>query len=307
MRVAVTGAAGRLGSAVVARLSDPEHRAEFDVLGWTRAEFDLDEPDPIRARIAAERPDLVMHAAAWTDVDGCAREPELALRRNGHATEVLARACVAAGASMLLVSTNEVFDGERTDGRAYRPGDPPNPANAYGRSKLAGEVAAAEAFAAAAAFAPEAFAAAGRGAALGIVRTSWLFGPGKPDFPAKIAAAARAAVAEGRALRLVTDEVGTPTYVPDLADALVRLALADISGIHHVVNAGVASRAEWARDVLERLGINVAIEEISLADHARPSRPPRWGVLEATPLPGGPLRSWREAMGDRFGAGRHMD
>ena len=296
MRVAVTGAAGRLGSALVSRLSDAENRWVFDVLGWTRAEFDLDEPDPIAERIAADRPDLVVHAAAWTDVDGCAREPELAVRRNGDATRVLARACAAAGASMLLVSTNEVFDGERTDGRGYHAGDEPNPANPYGRSKLAGEVGAAEAFA-----------AGDRATALGIVRTSWLFGPGKPDFPARIAAAARGAVAEGRALRLVTDEVGTPTYVPDLADAIVRLARADVRGIHHVVNAGVASRAEWARDGLDRLGIDVAIEEISLADHARPSRPPRWGVLEATPLPGGPLRSWRAAMGDRFGAGRNTD
>ena len=91
--------------------------------------------------------------------------------------------------------------------------------------------------------------------------------------------------------------------MPDLADAIVRLALADVRGIHHVVNAGVASRAEWARDVLERLGIDVAIEEISLADHVRPSRPPRWGVLEATPLPGGPLRPWRTAMAERLTAG----
>ena len=190
---------------------------------------------------------------------------------------------------MLLVSTNEVFDGERTDGVGYRPDDEASPANPYGRSKLAGEVGATEAF------------DDGRWAGtLGIVRTSWLFGPGKPDFPARIAAAAQAAVSEGRALRLVIDEVGTPTFVPDLADAVIRLAEAEFGGIHHVVNAGTASRAEWARDVLERLGIDVPIEEISLADHVRPSRPPRWGVLEATPLPGGPLRAWRDAMRDRF-------
>jgi dTDP-4-dehydrorhamnose reductase len=297
MRVAVTGAAGRLGSAVVSRLSEAKNRDEFDVLEWTRAEFDLDEPDPISERIAADRPDLVVHAAAWTDVDGCAREPELAVRRNGDATRILARACAAAGASMLFVSTNEVFDGERTDVQAYHAGDEPNPANPYGRSKLAGEVGATEAFATGGSVA----------GSLGIVRTAWLFGSGTPDFPARIAAAARVAAADGRSLRLVTDEIGTPTYVPDLADALVQLVRTDNHGIHHVVNEGIASRAQWARDVLDRLGINVAIEEISLADHARPSRPPRWGVLEATPLPGGPLRSWQAAMGDRFGAGRNMD
>lgn len=291
MRVAVTGATGRLGSALVARLSQSDSDGSNDILAWTRAEFDLDNPLPGARRVAEDRPDLVIHAAAWTDVDGCARDPELALRRNGEATQVLAQACAGAGASMILVSTNEVFDGERTDRRGYRPDDPASPANPYGRSKLVGEAAASAAFATKTA------------ALLGIVRTSWLFGPGKPDFPARIAAAARAATAEGRALRLVTDEIGTPTYVPDLADAIVRLAGARTSGVHHVVNSGIASRAEWARDVLHRLGMSVAIEEISVADHIRPSRPPRWGVLEATPLPSGPLRPWQEAMADRVGLG----
>ena len=289
MRVAVTGAGGRLGSALVARLGDATRDAAADVIGWTRADFDLDDPAPGAGRVAEQRPDLVIHAAAWTDVDGCARDPEAALRRNGEATAVLARACVAAGASLLLVSTNEVFDGDRTDGRGYRPDDTVNPPNAYGRSKLAGELAAAKAFEGA------------PGAELGIVRTAWLFGEGKPDFPAKIVAAARSALADGRAMRLVTDEIGSPTYVPDLADAIARLA-GDVAGIHHVVNAGIASRADWARDVLSRLGIEVAIEEIGLRDLDRPSRPPRWGVLEPTPVPGGPLRSWRDAMADRIAA-----
>lgn len=294
MRVAVTGVAGRLGSALAARLSGAEDRGAFDVVGWTRTEFDLDDPDPVARRIAADRPDLVIHAAAWTDVDGCAREPELAMQRNGEATTTLARACADAGASLILVSTNEVFDGERTDRLGYHPDDTANPANPYGRSKLAGEVGATEAFTSD---------SGSRVRSLGIVRTAWLFGSGKPDFPARIAAAAQVAAAEDRSLRLVTDEVGTPTYVPDLADAIVRLARTDFRGIHHVVNAGTASRAEWARDVLDRLGIDVAIEEISLADHVRPSRPPRWGVLEASPLPGGLLRHWHEAMTDRVAAG----
>ena len=101
-------------------------------------------------------------------------------------------------------------------------------------------------------------------------------------------------------MRLVNDEFGTPTYVPDLADAIARLAGAGFGGVHHVVNAGSASRADWAHDVLQRLGIDVAVEEISLDDYPRPSRPPRWGVLEATALPGGALRDWRAAMADRL-------
>jgi dTDP-4-dehydrorhamnose reductase len=291
MRVAITGAAGRLGAALVTRLSG-EPDGTVDLRPWTRSEFDLDAPGDVGRRLATDRPTLVIHAAAWTDVDACARDPELAMRRNGEATTALARACADAGVSLMVMSTNEVFDGDRTDGRGYRPDDPVNPPNAYGRSKLAGEVGAAAAF--------DGMASSPVSPALGIVRTSWLFGPGKPDFPAKIVAAARSASAEGRSLRLVNDEFGTPTYVPDLADAIARLAGVDFRGIHHIVNAGTASRADWARDVLGRVGVEVPIEEVSLSEFDRPSTPPRWGVLEATALPGGPLRHWREAMTDRL-------
>lgn len=288
MRIGVTGAGGRLGSALVARFSGSAD-ASPEVIGWTRKEFDLDEPAAVAQRISSDRPDLVVHAAAWTDVDGCAREPELAMRRNGDATRMLAEACAEAGASLIVVSTNEVFDGERVDRQGYRPDDAVNPPNAYGRSKLAGEVGASEAYL-----------ATTSGSTLTIVRTAWLFGAGKPDFPARIAAVARAAAAEGRTLRLVTDEIGTPTFVVDLADAIARLAAAGSTGVHHVVNDGTASRAEWARDVFERLGLEVSIEETSLDAFPRASRPPRWGVLEATDLPGGPLRPWRDAMADRM-------
>ena len=282
--VAVTGSAGRLGSELVRQLT----LDGWSVRAWTRTEFDLDDPGPVAGRIATDSPDLVIHAAAWTDVDGCARDPDLALARNGRATAVLAAACRAADASLLIVSSNEVFDGTRTDGLGYGPADATNPPNPYGRSKLAAEQGALEAF--------------GGYAGLGIVRTAWLFGEGKPDFPARIAAAARAAVAEGRTLRLVVDEIGTPTYVPDLAAAIVALAPGRIDGVHHVVNAGIASRAEWARDVFERLQIRVPVDEVELDQFARPSTPPRWGVLAPTPVPGGSLRPWREAMADRMGA-----
>ena len=124
--------------------------------------------------------------------------------------------------------------------------------------------------------------------------------PGKPDFPAKIVAAARAALADGRAMRLVNDESARRRTSPDLADAIAGLAGADVRGIHHVVNAGIASRADWARDVLGRAGRRGPDRGGRLARLSRPSTPPRWGVLEPTPLPGGPLRDWREAMADRI-------
>jgi len=290
VRVAITGAGGRLGSALLEAFRPA---AGVELAAWTRREFDLDDPASIHDLVRLNRPDVVVHAAAWTDVDGCAREPDLAMARNGDATRVVAEACAEAGTCLIVVSTNEVFDGKRTDGQGYAAGDQVSPANPYGRSKLAGEQAAMLAYSA-----PNGNSAGHPG--LAIVRTAWLFGSGKPDFPTRIALAARQASIDGRPLRVVTDEVGCPTYVRDVAEAIVDLSRADFQGIHHVVNSGRASRAEWAQDVLARLGITVSIEEINLADFQRPSRPPQWGVLEPTPLPSGPLRPWQAAMADRI-------
>jgi dTDP-4-dehydrorhamnose reductase len=125
------------------------------------------------------------------------------------------------------------------------------------------------------------------------------------DFPLKILAAAERAVADGRTLDLVADEIGTPTYTADLAAAITSL-LANpagggprvLGGIHHIVNGGVASRAEWAREVLAIARVSVPTRDVGLAHWPRPSTPPPWGVLEATPLPGGPLRDWRAALAE---------
>ena len=319
LRVAVTGAGGRLGSALVRLLGEAPLTA--DVLGWDLPEHDLDDPSSAGRLVAEHRPAVVIHCAAWTDVDGCAREPALAMRRNGTATGELAEACVAAGASMVLVSTNEVFDGLRTDGRGYSPVDPPAPGNAYGAAKLEGELRARAAFGVSGVeFSGAAVAGAARGIAdeglvgraaeapmpgpkLAIVRTAWLFGLPGSDFPQKILAAARRAVAEGTELSLVADETGNPTFAPDLAAAIVSLVAEShgplgrsVEGIHHVVNGGTASRAEWAREVLRLARLNVPTRSVSVGAWRRPSKPPAWGVLEATPLPAGPLRPWQDAL-----------
>jgi len=236
---------------------------------------------------------VVIHTAAWTDVDGNAREPEVAMRRNGTAVGELSRACAARGIDLVVISTNEVFDGRRSDGRGYGPAEERHPINAYGASKAAAERLAIGAY--------EAPGARGR---LGIVRTSWLYGPPGNDFPAKIAAAAMRARAAGEPLRVVGDEIGVPTYTPDLAEAIVELVAEDAIAppaarwaIHHLVNGGRASRAEWAREVLRATRIEVPLEEVPLASWPRASTPPAWAVLDPTPLPSGePMRDWREAF-----------
>ena len=290
MRVAVTGAAGRLGRALVSALGDAPFTGPAGPIAWTRADFDIDAPSAVERLLDRDRPEVVVHTAAWTDVDGCAREPELAMRRNADAVRAVADATVARGIDLVHISTNEVFDGTRSHDRGYRPDDDPSPGNPYGASKLAGEEAARIAY-------------AGGDARLTIVRTSWLYGPPGDDFPAKILAAAEAAAERGERLRVVGDEFGSPTFSGDLADAIVDL-IGDAdphatSGIDHFVNVGVATRASWARELFHQLGLDVDLEEVPAATWLRASTPPTWGVLEATVPPSGePMRRWQAALAD---------
>lgn len=289
MRVAVTGSTGRLGHALVAALAEAPFTGPRGPFGWTRAEFDLDSPDDVAVALDRDRPEVVVHAAAWTDVDGCARDPELAIARNGDATGALARATAARGIDLLVVSTNEVFAGDRDDGEGYAPTDEPRPRNVYGRSKLAGERAA-----------TKAFEARGATGSLGIARTAWLFGPPGRDFPRKILEAADRAIGTGETLRLVDDEWGNPSYAADVAEAIVELLAEDAhAGLHHLVNGGIATRAAWAEDVLARFRVTVPVEHVPASAWMRASEPPRWGALAPTPLPGGePMRPWPAAMAD---------
>jgi dTDP-4-dehydrorhamnose reductase len=294
MRVAVTGSTGRLGQALVRALEDAPFTGPQGPIAWTRSDVDLDAPEGIAGSLDRDHPEVVVHTAAWTDVDGCARDPDLALRRNGIATGVLARACAERGLDLVVVSTNEVFDGARTDGTGYGPDDEPGPVNPYGASKLAGERAAT------AAYAEVARARGERSGVLGIARTAWLFGPPGLDFPRKILAAADRAATTGVPLRVVDDEWGTPTYAQDVAETVCELLADDAhGGLHHLVNGGIATRAEWAADVLARMGVATPVEPVPAATWPRASVPPRWGVLAATPLPSGePMRTWSQAMAD---------
>jgi dTDP-4-dehydrorhamnose reductase len=289
MRVAVTGATGRLGSAMVAALADAPFTGPLGPLSWDRTAFDLDAPAAVGARLDRDRPEVVVHCAAWTDVDGCAGDPDLALRRNGTATGVLADACAARGIDLVVVSTNEVFDGTRLDGVGYAPDDPTDAPNPYGASKLAGERAATAAF--------DRPGARGR---VGIVRTAWLFGPPGRDFPRKILEAADRAEAAHEPLRVVGDEWGTPTYAADVADGIVELLAEDAhGGIHHLVNGLIATRALWAEYIVGRFSLGVVVDHVPATTWPRASTPPRWGVLAATPMPSGEaLRPWPDAMAD---------
>ena len=271
-RILITGAGGRLGAQLVRMLSHTGH----SVLPFDRESLDIADWTAVRHTLATAHPDLVINAAAYTDVDGCARDPELAYRINGLGPGNLAAAAYEVRAMLVQISTNEVFDG--TASRPYSENDIPNPINPYGASKWAGEQAVMRA-----------------NPNHQIVRTSWLFAHGGRNFIQSILNAA----GEGRPLRVVTDEVANPTYTDDLAGAVLELAATDRPGVYHLVNAGAVSRYEFARFVLNHAGYkDTPIEPITRADWPRPSTPPANAGLynTAAAAMGVTLRGWHSAV-----------
>ncbi len=270
MRILVTGAAGRLGSRLVETLS------QHTVIGADLPEFDIADWSAARAFVKEVQPELILHPAAWTDVDGCARDPEAAIRINGLGAQNMALAAAEVGAPILYVSSNEVFDGRSS--RPYREYDTTAPINPYGYSKWVGEQAVMRVN-------PRHY----------IVRTAWLFAHGGKNFIQSILGAAAA----GKPLRVVINEVASPTYNDDLADAIARLIETERFGIYHFVNAGACSRCEMARYVLDRAGYGeTPIQPITSQMWQRPSTPPEYSPLDnlAGASVGITLRGWREAV-----------
>ena len=295
MRIAVTGAGGRLGRALMTALEASPYTGPFGPMAWGRSQLDLDQPTGVGRRLEADRVELVVHAAAWTDSTGCEQAPGLAMQRNAAATAVLAGACAARGIDLVMHSTHEVFDGRRTDGRGYASGDSPGPVTAFGASKLAAERAATAAYQVHA------------GGRLGIIRSGWLFGAPGDDVPALVLSASGRARAPGGTVRVASGITGSPTWAPDLAEGIAELIGAgDVTGVHHMVNAGSVSLAGWAREVLRLAGIRSHVDETSAAEDYDLPAPgtlsptaPAWAVLQPTGMPSGdPIRPWDEALAD---------
>ncbi|MBE2183170.1 MAG: dTDP-4-dehydrorhamnose reductase [Anaerolineae bacterium] len=272
MRILITGARGRLGSALIAQLANNNHT----ITGIDIQELDVTDFAATLSLVKEIAPELVIHSAAWTDVDGCAKEPDRAIIQNGFGAGHIAQAAESVNARVIYISSNEVFDGRQN--LPYREYDLTNPINPYGYSKWVGEKMVREAT-------PR----------YQIVRTSWLFAHGGKNFIQSILNAAN----EGKPLKVVTDEVANPTYNDDLAAALVRLIETERFGIYHLVNQGYCSRYDFARFILDHTGYNgVEIQPISLSDWARPSSPPPFSPLEnlAGKTVGIPLRPWQDAV-----------
>lgn len=284
-RVLVTGAGGQLGGYLRPALS----AAGAEVVGLAARPApgvdliaDITEPDAVRRAIVDARPAAVIHAAAYTDVDGCERDPERAMRVNADGSANVAQAAHASDAWLLAVSTDFVFAGD--GGAPYAEDATPNPVSMYGRSKLAGE----EAVLAA----DERFA---------VARTAWVYGGSGKHFPRTVLTMLR----DRGGMDVVDDEVGSPTFAGDLAEALVALAAHKPAGLFHLTNEGSTSRFALAVAVAEAAGANAAsvrptTTEAFLARYPLPAKRPPNSTLanhRAAAL-GVTLRPWEDAVAE---------
>jgi dTDP-4-dehydrorhamnose reductase len=270
VKLLVTGAAGMLGRRVVA---DARERG-WDVVGIDLAEADLTDAPETRAVVHEVAPDAVIHCAAWTDVDGAEAQEELALAVNRDASANLAAAADEAGARVVAVSTDYVFDGTLS-GRPYVESDPVKPIGAYGRTKLEGE---------------RAVQAAAANHA--IARTAWLFGAGGKSFPDTMLRLG----ADREAVAVVTDQIGSPTWTGHLSPALLDLAASDATGVFHTAGGGQCSWHELTVELYRRAGLSTRVDETTAAEFARPAPRPAWSVLgterDETPR----LPPWQEGV-----------
>ena len=276
MKVAVTGAGGLLGRAVnrhCAAQGDEVHAFDHNAL-------DITDESAVKKQLAAFKPDVVFNCAAWTDVDGCESDPNRAERANAFGPQYLAAACRDINALLITVSTDYVFDGTK-DG-FYTQRDHPNPISVYGRSKLEGERRAQAAY-----------------AHTIVIRSGYIFGQGGTNFLSTVLDRAR----RGERLKGISDMTGTPTYAPDLAGRLRELALLDLPGIYHVVNAGDGVSFErFARRALEIGDVDPGLlQSTTLAELNRPAPRPhnsrlRCLLSEAIGLVA--LRDWQAALED---------
>ena len=272
MKVLVTGAAGQLGREMV-RVA-----GTAVVAGLTRADLDVTDRDAAHTVVAGLRPDVVVNCAAWTDVDGCELDPERAQTVNADAVGFLAEACDEVGAHLVHVSTDYVFNGEAST--PYGEDHPTDPVNAYGASKLAGEVAA--------------------GAGATVVRSTWLQPADLPGMVGRVVDSLEAGVP----IRVMDDRRACPTFVADLAPVILRLGAERVTGVVHATNAGVTSWHGFAREVARASGhdpdteLLVPVSETDL-DVSRPARRPTYSALDNTVLRGlgwEPMRHHRDAI-----------
>jgi dTDP-4-dehydrorhamnose reductase len=274
VKILVTGAGGMLGQDVVRAA----RAAGDEALALARADLDVTDARAVAATLAEARAEAVVHCAAWTDVDGAEADPNGAYAVNALGAGNVARAAAAAGARLVHVSTDYVFDGARPPGSPpYVESDPTGPRSAYGGSKLAGEHAVEEA-----------------GGSHAIVRSSWLFGVGGPNFAETMLRLA----ATRDEVHVVDDQIGCPTATAQLAPALLALArMRDAQGVFHVAGGGApVSWHGFAEEVFRQAGVGARALPCTTAEMPRPAPRPAFSAL-ASERPEAPvLPPWQEGL-----------
>ena len=271
MKILITGSNGMLGHDLIEALKD-----NHELVLTTSRTLDITDKEQVFDFISQNKPDIVINSAAYTDVDGCEENQDLAYSVNGEGVKNLAFACREADSALLHISTDYIFNGENT--RPWVEDDEIGPISVYGKSKLKGEQAILEIL-------DKFF----------IVRTAWLYGVNGRNFPKTMLE-----LAENHSqITVVYDEVGTPTYTPDLAKAISQLIETDHYGIYHITNSGSCSWCEFARYIFEVVGKDVEVIPVTAAEFARPAPRPHYSVLENRNwIKKGfePLRSYKEAI-----------
>ena len=268
MKVLITGAGGQLGRALQMALT------EHDVVALTHAQLDITRFDGVREAVAAHHPDIVINAAAYTNVDGAETDQPGAYKLNAVAPRNLAVASYERDLPLVHVSTDYVFDG--LSNRPYHEFDHTNPLSIYGQSKLAGE---------------QTVVAHNPGHY--IVRTSWLYHTEGENFPK-----AMLAQAQRDEVRVVNDQFGSPTYAPHLAAAIARLIETGAYGTYHLAGSGGASRFEMTQKLYQLFGIGTVVRPAATAKIKRPAPRPRYSVLTTIQEPEILLPPWEEGLAE---------
>ncbi|MCR6855252.1 dTDP-4-dehydrorhamnose reductase [Paenibacillus jamilae] len=273
MKVLVTGAKGQLGQDVLCLLENQP----WEVFGFGREELDITNEEQVREKVLAIKPNIIIHTAAYTQVDQAESDEETTFKVNAEGTKYLAQAAEAVEAKFCYVSTDYVFDG--TNNEPYKTNDETNPQTIYGKSKLAGEQYTSE-------YCSKYF----------VVRTSWVFGLHGNNFVKTMLRLAD----ERSELEVVSDQFGSPTYTNDLARFIIELVETNKYGIYHASNSGVCSWYEFAKEIFRQSNRNVNVNAISTAEFQRPAQRPAYSVLEQKKIAEQGLimlPNWKEALG----------
>lgn len=267
MKVLITGANGMLGQDLAPILEDEG----YDVIETNRETLDITNFKQAQDVIAREKPDIVIHCAAYTNVDGAESDPETATKVNAEGTENIARICGEKNILMVYISTDYVFDGTKKE--KYLPDDKTNPLGVYGRTKLEGE-----------------YAVQKHCKKYYIARTSWLYGHYGKNFVETMIS-----LTDKPELKVVDDQIGCPTWTVELANAIAKLIEEEAEyGIYHICGSGETSWYEFAKEIFKLMGQKVNLKPCTTEEFPRPAKRPKHSAMENN----GICRNWKAALKD---------